>query len=72
MNRIEVLDENDNKLSCEVIKIIKNDTLNKTYIVYKDKEDILVSELININNSYQILPVKDDEWDFIEKELGSN
>jgi len=67
MNTIEVLDENDNKITCEVIKIIKNN--NKSYIVYKDHNDILVSQLIKNDNKYQILPVEDNEWDFIEKNI---
>ena len=69
MNIIEVIDENDNKITCEFMKIIKNDSLNKTYVVYKDKEDILVSQLIEVDNNYQILPVLDNERDFIEKNL---
>ena len=69
MNIIEVLDENNNKLTCEVIKIIKNDELNKMYIVYKDNEDILVSQLIKENDNYKILPVLDNEWEFIEKNI---
>ncbi len=69
MNTIEVLDENGNKLTCEVIKLIKNESLNKVYVVYKDKDDILVSQLIKEDNEYQILPVLDDEWDFIEKNI---
>ena len=69
MNTIEVLDENGNKLTCEVIKLIKNESLNKVYVVYKDKDDILVSQLIKEDNEYQIFPVLDDEWDFIEKNI---
>ena len=69
MNTIEILDENGNKLTCEVIKLIKNESLNKVYVVYKDKDDILVSQLIKEDNEYQILPVLDDEWDFIEKNI---
>ena len=69
MNTIELLDENGNKLTCEVIKLIKNESLNKVYVVYKDKDDNLVSQLIKEDNEYQILPVLDDEWDFIEKNI---
>ena len=69
MSTIEVLDENNNKLTCEVIKIIKNDKLNRIYVVYKDKEDVLVSQLIKESDEFKILPVSDDEWDFIEQEL---
>ena len=68
--KIEVLDENDNKLTCDVIKIIKNDELNKMYVVYKDNDDILVSQLIKNENSFEIVPVLDNEWDFIEKNIG--
>ena len=68
--KIEVLDENDNKLTCDVVKIIKNDELNKMYVVYKDNDDILVSQLIKNENSFQITPVLDNEWDFIEKNIG--
>ena len=67
--KIEVLDENDNKLTCDVIKIIKNDELNKMYVVYKDNDDILVSQLIKNEDSFQISPVLDNEWDFIEKNI---
>ena len=69
MNTIKVLDEDNNELTCEVIKFIKNEEINKIYVVYKDKEDILVSQLVQENNQYQIYPVLDNEWDFIEKKL---
>ena len=69
MNTIKVLDEDNNELTCEVMKFIKNDEINKVYVVYKDKEDILVSQLVKENNQYQIYPVLDNEWDFIEKKL---
>ena len=69
MNTIKVLDEDNNELTCEVMKFIKNDEINKVYVVYKDKEDTLVSQLVKENNQYQIYPVLDNEWDFIEKKL---
>ena len=34
-----------------------------------DKDDILVSQLIKDGDGYQILPVQDDEWEFIEKNI---
>lgn len=68
--KIEVLDENDNKLTCDIVKIIKNDELDKMYVVYKDNDDILVSQLIKNEDSFQISPVLDNEWDFIEKNIG--
>lgn len=69
MNAIEVLDENNNKLVCEVLNIIKNEAINKTYVIYKNKDDILASQLIFENGNYQILPVLDEEWDFIERNI---
>ena len=69
MNKIEVMDINGNILSCEVIKFIENKELNRVYVVYKDNNDILVSRLIKENNNYQIIPVEDNEWDYIEKNL---
>jgi uncharacterized protein YrzB (UPF0473 family) len=69
MNKIEVMDNSGNILSCEVIKIIENKELNRRYVVYKDNNDILVSRLIGEDNNYQIIPVEDDEWDYIEKNL---
>ena len=69
MNKIEVMDINGNILSCEVIKFIENKELNRVYVVYKDNNDILVSRLIKENNNYQIIPVEDNEWDYIERNL---
>ena len=69
MNKIEVMDNSGNILLCEVIKIIENKELNRRYVVYKDNNDILVSRLIGEDNNYQIIPVEDDEWDYIEKNL---
>lgn len=69
MNTIEVIDIENNKHVFDVIKIIKNNEINKEYIVYKDNDDILVSQLIKENNNYQILPVLDNEWDYIENNL---
>lgn len=68
---IEVLDSDNNKITGEVIKIIKNDILNKMYIVYEDNNDILVSELLEKDNEYQISPVLNDEWNFIEESMGN-
>ena len=69
MNKIKVLDENNNMLECDIIKVIENKELNKVYVAYKYKEDILVSQLIKTNDKYEILPVEDSEWEFIEKKL---
>lgn len=69
MNTMEVLDIESNKHLCDVIKIIENEKNGKTYIAYKENEDILVSQLIKEKDIYQIKPVLDDEWDFIEKNL---
>lgn len=68
---IEVLDSDNNKITGEVIKIIRNDNLNKMYIVYEDNNDILVSELLEKDNEYQISPVLNDEWNFIEESMGN-
>lgn len=66
---IEVYNENNEKIKCEVLFTFKKD--NKQFIVYMDKEeDILASYYKIDDNKLIITPITNDlDYDIVDKHL---
>ena len=66
---IEIYDNNNNKIECEILFTFNKD--NKSFIVYKDKEDdILASYYKKEGENILIEPILDDnDYSLVDEEL---
>lgn len=66
---IEIYDNNKQKIECEILFTFNKD--NKSFIVYKDKEDdILASYYKKDENNILIEPILDDnDYSLVDEEL---
>lgn len=66
---IEVYDTNNQKIKCEILFTFQKE--NKSFIVYKDKEeDILASYYTIENDRLIIMPIQDEkDYDIVDMEL---
>ena len=66
---IEIYDNNNNKIECEILFTFNNS--NKSFIVYRDKEDdILASYYKKEGENILIEPILDDtDYSLVDEEL---
>ena len=66
---IEVFDNNNRKLKCEVLFTFQKD--NKSFVVYKDDEDDVLASYYKIDGDKMIiLPIlEDNDYDIVDAEL---
>lgn len=66
---IEVYNENNEKIKCEVLFTFKKD--NKQFIVYMDNEDDILTSYYKIDdNKLIITPItKEEDYDIVDKHL---
>lgn len=65
---IEVFDNNNRKLKCEVLFTFQKD--NKSFVVYKDDDDVLASYYKIDGDKMIILPIlEDNDYDIVDAEL---
>ena len=66
---IEIYDDNKNKFNCEILFTF--DDNNKSFIVYEDEEDNILSSYYKIEDDKMIItPITDDkDYDIVDKKL---
>lgn len=72
--KFEILDQNGNKINCNVVGIFKDEIKERNYIVYTDgtkndegKLEIYAARYDKENNSFVLSDIEEDEeWDLVD------